>query len=67
VGIRNRIGLAAVCRPGAPSRAAVRDAAGVVQIKLRLLRISPMVSGCPHTPSTCNQRERHGVIEVAMG
>lgn len=43
------------------------DAAGVVQLKVWLLRISPMIWRRLLVPNTCTLRELHGVIQVAMG
>jgi hypothetical protein len=40
---------------------------GVVQIKVWLLGISPMIWRRLLVPSTCTLRELHGVIQVAMG
>ncbi|MGH8294222.1 MAG: plasmid pRiA4b ORF-3 family protein, partial [Steroidobacteraceae bacterium] len=40
---------------------------GVVQLKVWLLGISPMIWGRLLVPSTCTLRELHGVIQVAMG
>jgi hypothetical protein len=40
---------------------------GVVQLKVWLLGISPMVWRRLLVPSTCTLRELHGVIQVAMG
>ena len=43
------------------------DAPGVVQVKVWLLGISPMVWRRLLVPGTCTLRELHGVIQVAMG
>ena len=43
------------------------DAVGVVQVKVWLLGISPMVWRRVLVPGTCTLRELHGVIQVAMG
>ncbi len=43
------------------------DAAGIVQIKVWLIGISPMVWRRVLVPSACTLRELHGVIQVAMG
>ena len=43
------------------------DVAGVVQVKVWLLGISPMVWRRVLVPDTCTLRELHGVIQVAMG
>ena len=40
---------------------------GVVQVKVWLLGISPMVWRRLLVPNTCSLRELHGVIQVAMG
>jgi len=45
----------------------VADAAGVVQVKVWLLGISPMVWRRLLVPDTCTLRELHGIIQVAMG
>ena len=45
----------------------VADAAGVVQVKVWLLGISPMVWRRLLVPDTCTLRELHGMIQVAMG
>jgi len=47
--------------------AADADRAEIVQIKVWLLGISPMVWRRLLVPSTCILRELHGVIQVAMG
>jgi len=47
--------------------AADADGAEIVQIKVWLLGISPMVWRRVLVPSTCTLRELHGVIQVAMG
>ena len=47
--------------------AADAEGAGIVQIKVWLLGISPMVWRRVLVPSTCTLRELHGVIQVAMG
>src|SRR4051794_9435621 len=49
------------------SSAADADAAEIVQVKVWLLGISPMVWRRVLVPSTCTLRELHGVIQVAMG
>ena len=46
---------------------AAAAAAEVVQIKVWLLGISPMVWRRVLVPSTCTLHELHGVIQVAMG
>ena len=46
---------------------AVPDAVGVVQVKVWLLGISPMVWRRLLVPDTCTLHELHGVIQVAMG
>jgi len=43
------------------------DGTEIVQIKVWLLGISPMVWRRLLVPSTCTLRELHGVIQVAMG
>ena len=43
------------------------DGGEIVQIKVWLLGISPMVWRRVLVPSTCTLRELHGVIQVAMG
>ncbi len=43
------------------------DAAGVVQVKVWLLGIIPMVWRRVMVPDTCTLRELHGTIHVAMG
>ena len=43
------------------------DAPGVVQVKVWLLGISPMVWRRLLVPAACTLRELHGVIQVAMG
>ena len=43
------------------------EAAGVVQITVWLLGISPMVWRRVLVPNACTLRELHGVIQVAMG
>ncbi len=43
------------------------DGAEIVQIKVWLLGISPMVWRRVLVPSTCTLREVHGIIQVAMG
>jgi hypothetical protein len=43
------------------------DAAGVVQVKVWLLGISPMVWRRLLVPDTCTLRELHGIIQVVMG
>lgn len=43
------------------------EAAWIVQIKVWLLGISPMVWRRLLVPNTCTLRELHGVIQVAMG
>src|SRR3954467_6678449 len=48
------------------SSAADADAAKIVQVKVWLLGISPMVWRRVLVPSTCTLRELHGVIQVAM-
>ena len=40
---------------------------GVMQVKVWLLGISPMVWRCVLVRDTCSLRELHGVIQVAMG
>ena len=45
----------------------VPDAASIVQVKVWLLGISPMVWRRILVSSTCTLRELHGVIQVAMG
>ncbi len=52
---------------GTAGSAADADAAGIVQIKVWLLGISPMVWRRMLVPSTCTLRELHGIIQVAMG
>jgi len=47
--------------------AADADGAEIVQIKVWLLGISPMVWRRVLAPSNCTLRELHGVIQVAMG
>jgi len=42
------------------------DGAGIVQIKVWLLGISPVVWRLP-VPSTCTLRQLHGVLQLAMG
>src|SRR4051794_41932838 len=49
------------------SSAADAGAAEIVQVKVWLLGISPMVWRRVLVPSTCTLRELHGVIQVAMG
>src|SRR4051794_41916494 len=49
------------------SSAADADAAEIVQVKVWLLGISPMVWRRVLGPSTCTLRELRGVIQVAMG
>src|SRR3954462_15355356 len=49
------------------SSAADAGAAEIVQVKVWLLGISPMVWRRVLGPSTCTLRELHGVIQVAMG
>jgi len=43
------------------------DGSEIVQIKVWLLGISPMVWRRLLVPSTCTLHELHGVIQVAMG
>ena len=43
------------------------DTAGVVQVKVWLLGISPMVWRRLLVPDTCTLRELHGTIQVVMG
>ena len=43
------------------------DAAGVVQVKVWLLGISPMMRRRLLVLDTCTLRELHGVIQVTMG
>lgn len=43
------------------------EAAEIVQIKVWLLGISPMVWRRLLVPNTCSLRELHGIIQVAMG
>jgi hypothetical protein len=45
----------------------VSDAAGIVQIKVWPLGISPMVWRRVLVSSACTLRELHGVLQVAMG
>lgn len=45
----------------------VPDAPGVVQVKVWLLGISPMVWRRLLVPDTCTLRELHGAVQVAMG
>jgi len=47
--------------------AADGDGAEIVQIKVWLLGISPMVWRRVLAPSTCTLRELHGIIQIAMG
>ncbi len=56
-------------KPGADLDPApsVPDAASVVQVKMWLLGISPMVWRRVLVPGICTSRELHGVIQVAMG
>src|SRR3954447_201035 len=49
------------------SSAADAGAAEIVQVKVWLLGISPMVWRRVLVPSTCTLRELHGAIQVAMG
>jgi len=50
-----------------PSLRSPPEENGVVQLKLWLLGISPMVWRRLPVPSTCTLRKLHGVIQVAMG
>jgi len=43
------------------------DAATILQVKIWLTGISPMVWRCVLVPSSFTLRELHGVIQVAMG
>ena len=43
------------------------DATAILQVKVRLTGISPMVWRRVLVPSTFTLRELHGVIQVAMG
>jgi len=45
----------------------VADASVIVQVKVWLLGISPMVWRRLLVPGTCTLRELHGMIQVAMG
>jgi len=56
-------------KPAADPDAAlsVADAAGIVQVKVWLLGISPMVWRRLLLPDTCTLRELHGMIQVAIG
>jgi len=52
---------------GAAQSTADADGAEIVQVKVWLLGISPMVWRRVLVPSTCTLGELHGVIQVAMG
>jgi Plasmid pRiA4b ORF-3-like protein len=52
---------------GSASSAAEAGGAEIVQVKVWVLGISPMVWRRVRVPSTCTLRELHGVIQVAMG
>lgn len=43
------------------------DVAGVMQVKVWLLGISPMVWRRVLVPGTCTLRELHGAIQAVMG
>jgi len=53
--------------PAADPAPSSPDAVAIVQIKVWLLEISPMVWRRMLVPSTCTLRELHGVIQIAMG
>ena len=46
---------------------AAGDTASLLQFKIWLLKVSPMVWRRILVPSTCTLRELHGTIQVAMG
>jgi hypothetical protein len=54
-------------RPATETALPAADAEAVVQIKIWLLGISPMVWRRVLVPSSCSLRELHGVIQIAMG
>jgi len=76
-GARDGVGAGALWSAGAPTfgeadadpdpASLVPDAAGIVQVKVWLLGIGPMVWRRVLVPDTCTLREPHGVIQVAMG
>lgn len=51
----------------APSSEAVVDAEAVLQVKVWLVGISPMVWRRVLVPASFTLRELHGVIQVTMG
>jgi hypothetical protein len=51
----------------AADNSAVRDAGPVLQLKVRLLEISPMVWRRLLVPSATSLRELHGILQVTMG
>ena len=62
--MKRRLKLPLSRGPSAPSAA---DANAIVQVKVWLLGISPMVWRRVLVPSGCTLRELHGVFQVAMG
>ena len=54
-------------RPSAFAAVSLADAGAVVQIKVWLQGVTPMVWRRVLVPSDCTLRELHGVIQVAMG
>jgi len=54
-------------RPIIKTAPSTTDAGAIVQIKVWLLGISPMVWRRLQVLDTCTLRELHGVIQVAMG
>ncbi|HME20482.1 MAG TPA: plasmid pRiA4b ORF-3 family protein [Acetobacteraceae bacterium] len=53
--------------PGGNATPSATDASAIVQIKVWLLGVSPMVWRRLLVPSGCTLRELHGVFQVAMG
>ena len=50
-----------------PQPIIVSEPASIIQVKIRLLGISPMIWRRVLLPDTCTLREFHGIVQIAMG
>ena len=55
------------CRPSAKSRSPEPPCGAILQLKIRLLEVSPIVWRRVLVPDTFTLEELHGIIQVTMG
>src|SRR5271166_3619611 len=65
--MKRRLKPSLAAAPSSASSEPAADATTVLQIKVWLVGISPMVWRRVLVPATCTLRELHGVIQVVMG